>query len=128
MDAPKPTPMINQKFYTIKDNLDNCYKIKLTYHTDQLIADIEQEDSFPQLNYSSTFNLEEIKKIDKWFRLFDTFDESMDTIDGLFEEKKVNIVRQDNNINLILIHSEKKISNSIFLIKKKNDEEGDITP
>ena len=70
------------------------------------------------MNYSSTFILEEIQKNDKWFRLFDTFDESSDTIDGLFEEKKVNIIKKENNINLILIHSEKNINDSIFQIEK----------
>ena len=128
-DAPKPTPMGKQKLYKLKDNTDSNYKIKLTYCSDKLIIDIEQEDYFPQLNYSSTFILEEIKKNDKWFRLFDTFDESSDTIDGLFEEKKVNIIKKENNINLILIHSEKNINDSIFQIEKKQQEkEDDIIP
>ena len=73
--------------------------------------------------------MEEIQKNDKWFRLFDTFDESSDTIDGLFEEKKVNIIKKENNINLILIHSEKNINDSIFQIEKKQEEkEDDIIP
>ena len=128
-DAPKPTPIGKQKLYKIKDNSDYNYKIKLTYCSDKLIIDIEQEDYFPQLNYSSTFILEEIQKNDKWFRLFDTFDESSDTIDGLFEEKKVNIIKKENNINLILIHSEKNINDSIFQIEKKQEEkEDDIIP
>ena len=128
-DAPKPTPMGKQKLYKIKENSDSNYKIKLTYCSDKLIIEIEQEDYFPQLNYSSTFILEEIQKNDKWFRLFDTFDESSDTIDGLFEEKKVNIIKQENNINLILIHSEKNINDSIFQIEKKQEEkEDDIIP
>lgn len=59
------------------------------------------------MQYSSIFILEEIQKNDKWYRLFDTFDESLDTIDGLFEEKKINIIKQENKINLILIHLEK---------------------
>ena len=63
MKTQKATPMVNQKCYSVKDNLDNCYKIKLTYLSDKLIIDVELEDSFPQLNYSSTFNLEEIKKM-----------------------------------------------------------------
>ena len=81
------------------------------------------------MHYSSIFILEEIQKNDKWFGLFDTFDESSDTIDGLFEEKKVNIIKQENNINLILIHSEKNISDSIFQIEKIEEEkENDIMP
>ena len=59
------------------------------------------------MQYSSIFILEEIQKNDKGYRLFDTFDESLDTIDGLFEEKKINIIKQENKINLILIHLEK---------------------
>ena len=35
-----------------------------------------------------------------------------------FEEKKVNIIKKENNINLILIHSEKNINDSIFQIEK----------
>ena len=128
-DAPKPTPIGKQKLYKIKDNSDSNYKIKLTYCSDKLIIDIEQEDYFPQLNYSSTFILEEIQKNDKWFRLFDTFDESSDTIDGLFEEKKVNIIKKENNINLILIHSEKNVKDTIFQIEKKQEgKEDDIIP
>lgn len=124
-DAPKPTPIENQKLYELKDSSNFDYKIKLTYCSDKLIIDIEQRDYFPQLHYSSTFILEEIQKKDKWFRLFDTFDESLDTIDGLFEEKKVNILKKENNINLILIHSEKNINDSIFQIEKKEDEKKD---
>ena len=129
-EAPKPTPMGKQKFYTLNDSSDFNYKIKLTFSSDKLLIDIEQEDSFPQLYYSSTFSLEEIQKKDKWFRLFDTFDESIDTIDGLFEDKKVNIIKQENNINLIMIHVEKKISDSVFTVEKKKEpeEEEDIMP
>ena len=61
-DAPKPTPIGKQKLYKIKDNSDSIYKIKLTYCSDKLIIDIEQEDYFPQLKHSSTFILEEILK------------------------------------------------------------------
>ena len=114
-EAPKPTPMGKQKFYTLNDSSDFSYKIKLAFSSDKLLIDIEQEDYFPHLYYSSTFSLEEIQKKDKWFRLFDTFDESIDTIDGLFEDKKVNIIKQENNINLIMIHVEKKYQ-IVFLL------------
>ena len=128
MKTQKATPMVNQKCYSVKDNLDNCFKIKLTYLSDKLIIDVELEESFPQLNYSSTFNLEEIKKYDEFFKLFHTFDESTESIDDLFKEKKVTIIREDNNIKLILIHSENNVSNSTFVIIKNKDEEGDIIP
>ena len=127
-DAPKPTPIEVQKCYTLVDSSDICYKIKLTFSSDKLIIDIIQEDSFPKIYYSSFFILEEIQKNDKWFRLFDTFDESIDTIDGLFEEKQVKITKNENNINLTLIHSEKNISDSIFKIEKKEESEDDIIP
>ena len=48
-DAPKPTPIGKQKLYKIKDNSDSNYKIKLTYCSDKLIIDIEQEDSIELL-------------------------------------------------------------------------------
>ena len=129
-EATKLIHMGKQKFYTLNDSSDFSYKIKFTFFSDKLLIDIEQEDSFPQLYYSSIFSLEEIQKKDKWFRLFDSFDESLDTIDGLFEEKKVNIIKQENNINLVLIHVEKKITDSVFTIEKKKEpeEEADIMP
>ena len=52
----------------------------------------------------------------------------MESIDDLFKEKKVTIIREDNNIKLILIHSENNVSNSTFVIIKNKDEEGDIIP
>ena len=127
-DAPKPTPIEVQKCYNLVDSSDICYKIKLTFSSDKLNIDIIQEDSFPKIYYSSSFILEEIQKNDKWFRLFDTFDESIDTIDGLFEEKKEKITKNENNINLTLIHLEKNISDSIFKIEKKEESEDDIIP
>ena len=128
-DAPKPTPVIKQKFYSLSDLSDFSYKIKFDYCTDKLIIDIEQEDSFPQLFFNSTISFEEIKKKDKWFRQFDTFEEAMDTVDGLFEERRVKIVKQENNINIILTHLEKKINDTIFTIeKKKEPEEVDLLP
>ena len=127
-DAPKPTPIESQKSYTLVDSSDISYKVKLTFNSDKLIIDITQEDSFPKIYYSSSFILSEIQKSDKWFRLFDTFFESKDTIDGLFEDKQVKITKNENNVNLTIIHSKKNILASEFIIEKKEDSEDDIVP
>ena len=127
-NSSKPTQIGQSKVYSLTGDSNISYKIKLTFGSDKLIIDIEENESFPKIYYSSTFLLNEIQKNDKWFRLFDSFEESFDTIDGLFEEKKVNIIQKEKNINLILIHLEKNISNSVFPIEKKEISEKDIIP
>ena len=112
-DAPKPTPIEKSKIYALKDSLDISYKIKLTFGYEKLIIDVEENEFFPKIYYSSIFMLKEIQKNDKWFRLFDSFEESFDTIDRLFEEKKVNIIKKENIITLSVII----IPSQIFLIK-----------
>ena len=122
-DEPKSTTFGKQKMYSLQDNLSIIYNIKLTYASDKLIVDIEQEDSFPKISYSSTFILKEIQKYDKWFRLFDTFNESLEIIDGLFVNKKVKIIKQEKSIDLIFSHFEKYVSDSAFTIEKKEEPE-----
>ena len=117
------TPIRNQKIYILQDSSNYIYKVIMTYCSDKLIIEIEQEDSFPKIYYSSTFILEEIQKNDKWFRLFDSFEECSDIINGLFEDKKVKLITQENNINIVFTHLEKYVSESVFSIEKKEEQE-----
>ena len=125
-NAPKPapnTPEENSKSYKLADSSNFSYKIKLNFFQDKLDINISQEDSFPELVYFSSFLLEEMQKKDRWFRLFETFLEVMEPIDNLFEEKKISIKKEEENLILILTHFEKKISDTILKIERKNSVE-----
>ena len=126
-DAPKPNQKEFQKKYSLKDSSNCNYTLNFIFNLEQLIIEIEQDDSLPTLYYKSTFILSEIQKKDKWFRQFDSFVESYEVINGLFEDNKVTIMNENNNkLNLIISHLEKKISDSVFVIEKKDFQEKDI--
>ena len=73
-----------QKIYQLKDNIFFSYKIKFSFIENKLVMEIDQENSFPKIQYLSTFILQEIQKYDKWFRLFDSFEEAFESINDLF--------------------------------------------
>ena len=126
-DAPKPNQKEIQKKYILKDSSNSNYTLNLILNLEQLIIEIEQNDSLPILFYKSAFILSEVQKKDKWFRQFDSFLESFEVINGLFEDNKVTIINENNNkINLIISHLEKKIPDSKFVLEKKDFEEKDI--
>ncbi len=126
-DAPKPNQKEIQKKYILKDSSNSNYTLNLIFNLEQLIIEIEQDDSLPILFYKSAFILSEVQKKDKWFRQFDSFLESFEVINGLFEDNKVTIINENNNkINLIISHLEKKIPDSKFVLEKKDFEEKDI--
>ncbi len=72
-DAPKPNQKEIQKKYILKDSSNSNYTLNLIFNLEQLIIEIEQDDSLPILFYKSAFILSEVQKKDKWFRQFDSF-------------------------------------------------------
>jgi len=85
-----------------------------------------QKDSFPKIQYISSFSFEDIIKKAKWFKQYDTLDECYDDMIVSLTEKKVNLFKKEENkfINLKINHNEKK--NSVFQIIQKDNDDKDI--
>jgi len=84
---------------------------------------IIQNDSFQKIQYISSFSYEDIIKIAKWFKQYDTLDECYEDMITCLTEKKINLFKKEENkfINFQINHNEKK--NSVFqiILKENND-------
>ena len=109
-----------QQSFTIKFSLiENKYEILITC------------DSFLALSYKVSLEVNELKKINKFFRQFDTIDEIYEFINGIENLKeKINIQIEDKflklNISLPII-SKANVNNNIQIILPEMElKEGDL--
>ena len=112
MEAPKPisliTPENNMSFIDKKEfklsneKVEYIVEIGKLSSTENLGIKLKENLTSTKVYYSNVFNLEELRNIHKYFRLFDNINEAVTNIQVIFEEKKVNIKKENDNIFLIL--------------------------
>ena len=105
--------------------LENDKKENEEDKNDILSFIIEVEDTFPKIIYEKNFKFEEVSKYQRWFRLFDNFKDSYESLIYLIDENNYSLIEETNSVQLIFNHFDKKIKDSIFLIPQKelnNDE------
>ena len=105
--------------------LENDKKENEEDKNDILSFIIEVEDTFPKVIYEKNFQFEEVSKYQRWFRLFDNFKDSYESLIYLFDNNNYSLIEETNSVQLIINHFDKKIKDSIFLIPQKelnNDE------
>ena len=83
---------------------------------------INELNSFSNVFYESYYSLDDLKKISKLFRIFDTIDEAYNEFNEIFKNKKLNIEKELNGIilQLNLTNLSSKIENISLKIEKKN--------
>lgn len=131
MEAPKPisivTPEDNLTFIDKKEfKLSNekaeyLIEIGKLSPSEKLGIKLKENLSSIKVYYSNNFNLEELRNIHKSFRVFDNINEAVSNIQDIFEEKKVNLKIEKDNIFLILkINKIGKGEDLISIELKKN--------
>ena len=97
MDAPTPLIIENKLSFEHKIKIDNKeYIIKLD-NTDNKLGFI-LNDSISHDLYFNSFSLNEIQKINNYFKMFDTINDVITNLNNLLEENKYKILVQDKSI------------------------------
>ena len=115
MEAPKPISLITpsksennlsfidkKEFKLSNEKVEYIVEIGKLSSTENLGIKLKENISSTKVYYSNIFNLEELRNIHKSFRAFDNINEAVSNIQDIFEEKKVNLKIENDNIFLIL--------------------------
>ena len=115
MEAPKPISLITpsksennlsfidkKEFKLSNEKVEYIVEIGKLSSTENLGIKLKENISSTKVYYSNIFNLEELRNIHKSFRMFDNINEAISNIQDIFEEKKVNLKIENDNIFLIL--------------------------
>ena len=112
MEAPKPisliTPCNNSslrnkiEFKLLNEKIEYKVEIGKLSTSEKLGITLKENISPIKVYYSNNFNLEELRNIHKYFRVFDNINEAISNIQDIFEEKKVNLKIENDNFFLIL--------------------------
>ena len=110
--------------YIILSN-NRKYQIKLGKLIDppKIVFYAKEINILKQFSYKSEFSLNDLKKISKLFRIFDTIEEAFINIDKLINSQKIEIKEGLNemNLNLTISNIHSQIENVCFKIKKCED-------
>ena len=115
MEAPKPISLLTpaklennitlldkKEFKISNEKVEYIVEIGKLSSTENLGIKLKENISSIKVYYSNIFNLEGLRNIHKYFRFFDNINEAVTNIKDIFEEKKVNIKIENDNIFLIL--------------------------
>ena len=104
MEAPKPKLITenNETNFKIKDKeKDISYNLSFSIENQSLIINITEDDFLPSINYTEKFTLNDLVKQSKYFKLFDSLEEFIPELKGLFEQNKITIKKEKSKIILI---------------------------
>ena len=111
METPVPTISSFNLTEEIKDikeykiNSENesfIVKFGKTNNSEKIIFIIEDSNTLTKFFYKSDFSLDELKNINKLFRIFDSINEAYNEINDILSNKKIIIKRGLNELNLYL--------------------------
>ena len=101
----KPKEKIDFKI-NVKFQIDNIsYNIKLGKifnKEEELIIMIKEENIISSGYYQISLPLGELYKISKCFRFFDTIDETIESLKDIINDKKINIKKNNDSLELIM--------------------------
>ena len=110
MEPPKPTEQI---VLMLKE--DECpYSLKFGIESESLVIDVSEQDSVPSINYNAKYALSDLVKQNRYFKLFETFEELMPEIKNLSNENKIQLKKGKSSVNIILKVPVKTI-NEVYL-------------
>ena len=122
MEAPKPiikTTPSKMKEFPISLGKDD-YKLSIILFSESIKFILNNKtENDDQLKYEKNLTFEELNKISKWFKIFDTLDEVFIDIVKLMENKQIKISKEENFAKLIFNINIEKIKEFEILLEKK---------
>ena len=119
MEAPKPiTPSQSKKReFPISIGNNNCiFSINYSSEKIQFIVKKENDSAF---KFEKSLSFDQLNKISKWFKIFDSLEEVYDDIIKLMEKKQINITLEQNSVSLKFYINMEKIKEFDILLEQK---------
>jgi hypothetical protein len=113
----------------ILDNKNYVLKFgKIENKIEELIIFAKDENLIDTCYYQRCFSIENLQKVNKVFRQYDTIDESIDALKDIISHKKISLKKENNELHIILKYLKlgKGEEEIIFILKKNNIESGKI--
>ena len=98
MEAPKAFDEVVLK---LKEN-GTSFTLRFSIQSSSLCVNITEDDSIPSINYSSKFNLSDLKEQNRYFRMFDSLEQLMPEIKNLCDQEKVKIKKEKTLVKVFL--------------------------
>ena len=106
LQVPKENIILSLKepkeFSLINDLKKYIVLIGKSSNLEKLGIQLKESDIDLNFFYENFFNLEELKNINKYFRIYDNIDEVIPDIEAIFEEKKFSIKFENDKLMVIL--------------------------
>ena len=133
-----PKPTVNNEKKEIKFineyqlNFENIFYLlkigKIENEIEEIIIFVKIENNIDTVYYQNNFTLDNLQKMNKIFRQFDTIDETIDALKDIISDK--NIIIKKENDELLIKFKFKKLGKGeeelIFKLTKNNIENGKI--
>ena len=96
------------------------YKLKISYNEKIMFFEIDEENVFQRKEFNLYQSLEELIKIDKYFRQFDNLNEVFNSIKILIMNKNLTIIKEDKLMKIKINNPtlNKEFCNNISLKEK----------
>ena len=85
------------------ENINYLIKFgKMEDEEEELVIFVKEENNVLSGYYQESFTLDSLQKLSKYFRLFDTIDETIDTLKDVIEANKISIKIDSDILNFIV--------------------------
>ena len=123
METPK---IMNNNTYNIK-NKDMSILVTLSnLSNNTLQIKIIENDSIPSRSYSANFTLENLQKLNRYFKLFETIEEILPELNNLFEDNKITFTLNSNSVELDLSLPLKVIEKAVLTIPETEKDQKQV--
>ena len=123
METPK---IMNSNTYNIK-NKDMSISVTLSnLSNNTLQIKIIENDSIPSRSYSANFTLENLQKLNRYFKLFETIEEILPELNNLFEDNKITFTLNSNSVELDLSLPLKVIEKAVLTIPETEKDQKQV--
>ena len=126
MEPPLPkTQMQAKKDFSIQSDINHQFSLELIKTTSTIEILCSYKDELLNHIYKTEFSLEDLKKINRYFVLFETIDEIYDDLVLLLDKKNTQITEENKNIKINIPLESIKLKEIEFTLKEevKNDNE-----
>jgi hypothetical protein len=89
--------------FEINTNEKN-YVLKISLNEKIILFEVEEKNVFPKGDYNIYLSLEELGKINKYFLLFETLKDVLDSLKKLIAKKSLSIIKEEKKMKIKIIN------------------------